>query len=114
MVCYVDERTRDTLKSLLALSDVAERLVARGRAAYDEDEMLRLAAESILRRFGATISRVPAGFAAAHPEVNWNPMRDTLDAIEHGFPVDHDLIWLGLAQRRPSQAIAIRKILDDE
>lgn len=47
-------RDRDlrTLQDMLDFCEQAERLVARGREAYEGDEMLRLAAEALTHRVG--------------------------------------------------------------
>lgn len=112
IVRRVDGRTREILGNLLALGDVAEDLVARGRALFDADPLLRLAAEAITLRVGSLTSRLPADFKAANPQVNWTAMQETRDAIQRGFTVDYDLLWIVMEQRRPANAQAIREIVD--
>jgi hypothetical protein len=53
------DRTARTLRDLVAFSDMAERLVARGRPAYDSDEHVRLAAEAVLHKIGEAVAGCP-------------------------------------------------------
>ncbi|WP_460462213.1 HepT-like ribonuclease domain-containing protein [Arthrobacter pigmenti] len=67
----------------MAFSETASRLVARGKAAYDQDEALRLAAEAILHKIGEAVSRLPDEFMKAHPEVPWHAMEATRNLMTH-------------------------------
>lgn len=77
------------------------------------DEMLPLAAESIMHKIGEAISRLPDDFTKAHPSVRWRPMKGMRNKIAHEYRIiDHDLIWNSLEQRLPQEAAEVRKILD--
>lgn len=101
-----------TLTDLVRFSDTAARLVARGKAEYDADETLRLAAEAILHKLGEAVSRLPADVVAAYPDVAWRPMKATRNLVAHADDqVDHEILWNALAERLPAEALRIRAIL---
>ncbi|MGY0502158.1 hypothetical protein ACWZHB_27030 [Nocardia sp. FBN12] len=62
------ERTVKSLQDFLAFSEMAARIVSGGKAAYDSDEITRLAAEAVLHRLGESVARLPGEFVASHPE----------------------------------------------
>ena len=110
-----DERTQRTLRDFLAFADLGARLVARGRAAFDADEMLRLAAEAILHRIGEAVSRLDSSFTEAHPEVAWRRMKGMRNVIAHDYDlVDHSILWNALESDLPREAAAIARIVSAE
>ena len=109
--------TATTLEELLDFADAAARLVARGRKSYQSDEMLRLAAEALLHKIGEAVGRLDrddSAFIAAHPEVNWRPMKGIRNLVAHDYgAVDYDIIWNALERNLPQEAEQIRRILGD-
>ena len=109
----LDDRTRETLTDFLDFVDAGARLVARGRDAYDQDEMLRLAAESIVHRIGEAVARLGDEFTRTHPEVSWRPMKGMRNIVAPGDgAVDYELIWTALERDLPREAEAVRQILE--
>ena len=97
----------------MEFADAGARLVDRGRQAYDDDEMLRLAAESIMHKIGETIGRLPDDFTKLHPSVSWRPMRGMRNKIAHEYEVvDYAIIWNALDLRLPKDAAEVRGILN--
>lgn len=108
------DSVRNTLLDLAEFGDMAERLVARGRNAYDEDETLRLAAEAILHRIGEAVSRLPVEFIDAHPEVEWRKMKATRNIVAHQYArIDHEMIWVGLVGEIPKTTAYIKDLLGE-
>lgn len=108
----LDRRARQALTDFLDFAGVAARLVARGRAAYDTDEMLRLAAEAILHRIGEAVARLGAEFVETHPTVSWRQMKGMRNLIAHRYgAVDHNILWNALERDLPRQAAQVRRIL---
>ena len=109
-------RVRRSLCDLVDQADAAARLVARGRTAYDDDEMLRLAAESLLIRLGECVDRIDKaepGFVGAHPGLELRQLKDTRNVLAHGYDiVDHALVWSIIATNVPMVAGAVRRFLD--
>jgi uncharacterized protein with HEPN domain len=109
----VDDRTAQTLRDLLEFSDMAARLLARGRAAYDADEALRLAAEAVLHRIGEAVARLPEDFVSAHAEVPWRQIKAARNLVAPRYEqVNHGLIWNALEHDLPRNAEQIQRILD--
>ena len=108
-------RIRRSLLDLLDQAEVTARLVARGKRDYDADEMLRLAAESLLTRMGECVDRIdkadPA-FLAAHPSLELRQLKDTRNVLAHGYDiVDHALVWSIVSTNVPVVADSIRQFL---
>lgn len=105
-------RTHAALLDLLQFSEMAARLVARGRAAYDRDETLRLAAEAITHRLSEAVARLSDEFIAGHPQVEWRKIKGMRNIVSHQYThIDYEILWNALADRIPVTADAIRGIL---
>lgn len=90
------------------------RLVARGRQAYDEDEMLRLASEAILHRIGEAVGRLGDEVVDAHAHVPWRLMKGMRNLMAHNYgAIDHNIVWNSLENDLPRDAAEVRKILDE-
>jgi uncharacterized protein with HEPN domain len=110
------DRTRRTLEDFLEFADAAARLVARGKGDYDDDEMLRLAAEALLHKVGEVVARLDRDepeLVAAHPEVSWRPMKGMRNLVAHDYgAVDPEIVWTTLEKSLPREAKQVRRILD--
>ncbi len=108
------DQDRRTLGDIVHFSQIASRLVARGKSAYDRDEMLPLAAEAVLHRIGEAVSRLPETLPATHPQVRWRLMRGMRNLIAHQYEVvDPAIVWNTLSHELPVDAAAIEAILED-
>jgi uncharacterized protein with HEPN domain len=102
---------RDTLLDLLEFTDMAARLVARGRAAYDGDEVLRLAAEAITHRIGEAVSRLSEEFVTDHPQIEWRKVKGMRNIVTHEYArIDYEIVWNALALRVPEIAAFVRGV----
>lgn len=109
----LDGRTRQVLEDFQEFARIGARLVARGREAYDADEMLRLAAEAILHRLGEAVARLSVDFTDAHPRVHWRPMKRMRNLVAHEYgAVDHNILWNALEHDLPREAAEVQRILD--
>ena len=109
------QRTIQSLRDFLRFSEMsAELIVARGRAAFDADLTLRLAAESVLHKIGEAVARLPETFIDDHPKIPWKAMQATRNIVAHRYDqVDYEIIWTALADRLPEDAEQVRRILAD-
>jgi uncharacterized protein with HEPN domain len=104
-------RVRDTLLDLLEFTHMAARLVARGRAAYDGDEALRLAAEAITHRIGEAVSRLSEEFVTDHPQIEWRKIKGMRNIITHEYArIDYEIVWNALTLRVPEIAVFVRRV----
>ena len=109
----ISQRDCQTLHELVEFAETAARLVARGRRAYDEDEMLRLASESIVHRVGEAVNRLSDDVMTENPQVQWRGMKGMRNVVAHAYGViDHNLVWNSLANHLPKDVVEVRKILD--
>lgn len=61
---------------------------------FDEDVLLRRAAEAILTRLGEAARRVPEPFREAHPEIPWPPIIAMRNRATHEYDrLDYDVVW---------------------
>lgn len=107
----MDARTRRTLEDLLDFAALGARIVALGRARFDDDEIARLAAEAVFIRIGAAVARLGDPFIAAHPTVRWRQMKD-LRSVAHEYgAIDYGALWRTLEVELPKDARAIGEII---
>lgn len=96
------DRLNATLADLGEFLAKARRLVAKGKAAYDADETLQLAAEAILHRLGEAVVRLPESYRDAHPDVEWRKIRGMRNIVAHDYGrIDPELLWVALAKEMP-------------
>jgi uncharacterized protein with HEPN domain len=87
----------------------AQRLTARGRDAFDEDETLRLAAEAIVSRLGEAVKRLSEEFRSQHPDVPWRDIAGSRDIVVHEYHrIDYDTVWEALTTDMPQLAAELR------
>lgn len=109
------DRTSRTLQDFLDFAEAASRLVARGRDAYDADEMLRLAAEALVHRIGEAVARLDRDdpeLVGAHPDVSWRAMKGMRNLVAHHYgAIDDDIVWTTLVRDVPREAALIAQIV---
>ena len=114
----MNQRVLTSLTDIVDQALVAARLVARGRTAYDADEMLRLASESLLIRMGECVDRIDKAdphFVEAHPDLELRNLKNTRNVMAHGYDiVDHNLVWSILQTNIPAVAAQIQRFLDGQ
>lgn len=112
VVAEYGPRTRDVLRDVATFTDMAARLVARGRAAYDRDEMHRLAAEAVAQRIGEAVARLSDDFIADHPDIEWRKIKGMRNVVAHDYArIDHVIVWNALADRMPELRNYVRDTL---
>ncbi|MEL7977674.1 HepT-like ribonuclease domain-containing protein [Isoptericola sp. F-RaC21] len=108
-------RTRRWLHDLVDHAAAVDRLVARGKAAFDADEMLRYAAEDLLIRLGECVSRIDRddpGFVDAHADLELRRLKDARNVVAHGDDaVDSELLWAILSTNIPQVAARVARLL---
>lgn len=106
-------RTCAVLRDVVTFTDMAARLVGRGRAAYDRDEMHRLAAEAIAHRIGEAVARLSEEFIADHPDIEWSKIKGMRNIVAHDYArIDHEIVWNALADRMPDLRAYVRDTLN--
>jgi uncharacterized protein with HEPN domain len=103
-------RNQRAIEDILEFCEQAARLVARGRDAFESDEMLLLAAEALTQRVDGAVSRLSEGFQDQHPDVPWRAIRGMRNQVAraHGR-IDHRLVWNTLTTDFPALAERLRR-----
>jgi len=100
----------DTLDDIEDVAEAAEDLVGRGRNAWDEDRLLRLAGEAVIGRIADASNRLPDDVKAAVPDVPWDDIRDIRILVDHIYHrVDYDSLWQTLATDVPDLLTRLRR-----
>ena len=107
------ERARP-LESVLAdieeAAEAAGELIGRGKAAWDDDRLLRLAGEAVIDRVADAANRLPDEVKQAVPDVPWDDIRDIRILVDHiCHRVDYEALWKTLAEDMPSLLRQLRR-----
>ncbi|MBO9578226.1 MAG: DUF86 domain-containing protein [Microbacteriaceae bacterium] len=101
-------RTDRWLADLRRTLESAASLAARGRAAYDADEALRLAFEALVTRVGELAKRLVAAGPARFSDGIWSLAARQRDFVAHHYDrIDHDALWLTVTNDFPRLAAAV-------
>jgi len=109
----------DELDRILGLCEEATEVVSRGRAAFDEDRLLRRAADAIIMHIGEGVSRRKLdAFKLRHEFLGdpsgWQLVKDTANFYDHHYSeVDHEQTWRVLTVDLPTLETFIRSIVSD-
>ena len=111
----IAERTRRALDDFREFAAQAARLVARGRVAFDEDEMLRLASDALIVKLGEAVTRMDDDFVDEHPELPLRLIKDMRNLVAHEYDaVRPGLVWNALERELPQVDAAIARLLSEE
>lgn len=104
--------TRSDAQRIADLLDAAAELaavVARGRAAFDGDPILRRAAERLLEIVGEAANALSESTREAHSEVPWRDITRLRIVLAHHYHrVDPDQVWTVAAQDVPALVNSLR------
>lgn len=87
-------RLSGRLEDILEAIDNIERYAAKGRGAFEQDELIQVWMLHHLRVIGEAVRIIKPEVEGAHPEIPWSSiigMRNIL--IHHYFAVDTELVW---------------------
>ena len=102
--------TDKTIGDLLDAAGAAAEIVARGEEAWNNDRLLRLAAEAVINRIGGAAAKLPDDVRAAMPEVPWDDIRANRVLVAHIYHrIDPRLLWATLSQDVPQLAAELER-----
>jgi uncharacterized protein with HEPN domain len=90
----VAHRDQRAVQDILDFCEQAARLVARGREAFETDEVLPLAGEALAQRVGDAAARLSQAFQDQHPDLPWRAIRGMRNLLVHDCGrIDHRVVW---------------------
>jgi uncharacterized protein with HEPN domain len=93
---------------MMAIEEIAS-IVGRGRAAFDDDVVLRRAVERCLEIIGEAAKSVSPSLAEGHPEIPWSDMAKVRDRLSHHYHrVDQGQLWTIASEDLPLSAAHVR------
>ena len=100
--------TDKRIGDLLDACGAAAEIVARGKAAWDDDRVLRLAGEAVINRIGDACSKLPQDVRDAMPLVPWDDIRANRVLVAHAYHrIDENILWSTLERDVPRLAIEV-------
>ena len=97
------------LLDILDASDRIARLVARGHAAFDDDESLQPAIERMLEIIGESANALSEEVCGDLTGIDWEDIRRLRIVLAHHYHrVDPDQVWTMATQEVPATAALIR------
>ncbi|MCC6857039.1 MAG: DUF86 domain-containing protein [Bryobacterales bacterium] len=105
---------RDYLRHILVEADyLMKQTTGMAPEAFMGDDTIRRAFVRSLEIIGEAAKKIPDGFRAQHPAVEWRAMAGMRDRLIHNyFGVDYQLVWDVVRNRIPELRRQIASILD--
>lgn len=102
------ERLRDILEAIAAI----ERYSDRGKAAFDQDELLQNWFLRHLQIIGEAARALPDEVRSLDPGIPWSKISGMRSILVHGyFEIDTDVVWETVSRDVPLLKLAIERLL---
>ena len=102
------ERLRDVLE---AITNV-ERYLARGKEAFEQDELLQVWMLRQLQIIGEAVGPLPEEIRARAPEIPWSKIVGMRNILVHGyFAIDTEVVWQAASRDVPALKPHIERLL---
>jgi len=111
-----DSRTVEKIiADILDAASASAEIVSRGKDAWSEDRILRLAGEAVINRIGDAANKLPEDVRAAIPGVPWDDIRANRVLVAHIYHrIDYDILRATLAHDVPRLAAELERWRDRE
>jgi uncharacterized protein with HEPN domain len=104
---------RERLIDILDAIEKIERYVARGKKAFDSEELLQVWMIHHLQTVGEAASKLDRDLQENHPEIPWAQIIAMRNILVHDyFAVDLDEVWVAAERDIPKLKQAILAALD--
>ena len=81
--------------------------------AFSSDETLQRAFVRSLEIIGEAAKKVPIGFRAEHPDIEWRAMAGMRDRLIHDyFGIDYEIVWDVVRNRIPELRRQVSSVLE--
>ncbi|MBA3628239.1 MAG: DUF86 domain-containing protein [Actinobacteria bacterium] len=82
--------------------EAAAELIVRGRTAWNDDMLLKLAGEAVIGRIADAANRLPSEVKVSLPGVPWEDIRDIRILVDHVYHrIDYEALWQTLRDDVP-------------
>lgn len=103
-----EERLRDILEAISAIG----RYLYRGRAAFEQDELLQRWFVSNLQIIGEAARGLPDDVRAMAREIEWHKITGMRSVLVHGyFDIDLDVVWDSAGRDAPALRPHMERLL---
>ena len=104
---------RERLLDILEAIDRIEKYAVRGRAAFENDELVQNWIVRHMQILGEAIRHISEEIKNKNPDIPWSEITGMRNILVHGyFDVDLDILWNAVTGNIPLLKKKIRKILD--
>lgn len=104
------ERLLDMAEAIAAI----EKYAARGRDAFERDELIRNWVQSHLQVMGEAARGLSDEFRRAHPDVPWSDIIGMRNVLVHRyFGVDPEVVWSVVQNRLPELRRRVASVLEE-
>ena len=105
---------RERLLDMVEAIERIERYAARGRAAFERDELTQVWIVHHLQILGEAAARLGREFHEQHPTVPWTEIVAMRNILVHDyFGVDQEEVWQAVERDLPGLKRAVQGLLDD-
>jgi uncharacterized protein with HEPN domain len=106
-----DDRVR--LMDMLDAIEHIERYAARGRQAFEGDELIQIWFVHYLQIIGEAAARLGRDFHDAHPGIPWATIVAMRNILVHDyFGIDLEQVWTAVERDLPGLKVALRELLE--
>ena len=103
------ERVKDMLEAVAAI----ERYVGRGKAAFEEDELLQGWFVRHLQIIGEAARALPQDVRDCVPDIPWSKIIGMRNVLVHGyFEIDTEIVWDAVTKDLPLLKPALERLLE--
>ena len=103
------ERLQDIREAIESI----EKYAARGRKAFETDELIQTWMVHHLQILGEAASRLGDEVKEKHPDVPWKKITGMRNVLVHGyFDIDPDIVWTAVTTDVPELKAALEQIAD--
>lgn len=102
------ERLRDILEAIAKIEEYA----ARGREAFDADQLIQTWIVHHIAIIGDAARALPAEFRARFQEVPWRDIVGMRTILVHHFDIDAEAVWAVVERDLPDLRHNVRAILE--
>lgn len=104
---------RERLEDILEAIERIEKYTAKGRAAFEKDELVQMWVVHHLQIIGEACRKLSESLRTRNPELPWAEIIAMRNILVHDyFGIDTEEVWMAVERDVPSFRDKIRKILE--